>query len=288
MTMALSVSSVLPVRATLGEGPIWDAASARLWWIDIHGKVLHRYDPARGQDESWPMPAELGTVVPRRGGGVIVALQDGLYAVDQNGTITALGASHDQGPGFRFNDGKCDSHGRLWVGTLAYENGPPRCNLYRWDGRSMRCVCTGIGLSNGIGWSPDNRTMYYIDSPTRRLDAFDFDLEAGEISGRRTVVAFPDAIGIPDGLAVDAEGMVWIGMWGGARVQRCDPLSGILLEHIPLPVPNVTACGFAGPHLGDLYITTATFKTDLVKYPQAGQVFRCRPGVAGLLSHPCV
>ena len=276
--------SVIPVRAILGEGPIWDAATQRLWWIDIDGCMVHRHDPISGRNESWRMTSEPGTIVPRRNGGAVVALNEGLVALDEQGNVTPLGVGHEHGDGFRFNDGKCDANGRLWVGTLSYP-GVSRAHLYCWDGRTRRRVLEHVGCSNGIGWSPDGRTLYYIDTITRRLDAFAFDIVTGNISNRRTALEFPEPIGSPDGLAVDVEGMVWVGMWGTSRVQRCDPIRGVFLEYIPLPVTQVTACVFGGPDLRDLYITTAARDTDPTQQPLAGHVFHCRPGVAGLPTH---
>lgn len=278
---------LIHVRALCGEGPIWDASARALWWIDIDGRAVHRRDAAG--DRTWAMPTEPGTVVPRRAGGALVALRDGLHALTDDGGLTALGAPHEHGPGFRFNDGKCDAAGRLWVGTLADDgDAPARCHLYRWDGTRLARMVERVGLSNGIGWSPDGRTLWYIDTPTRRVDAFAFDPVRGELGARRTAVRLPEDIGWPDGLAVDAEGTLWIGMWGGWRVQRCDPATGRLHEHLPLPVAQVTACAFGGDDGRDLFITTAARGQDPLRQPLAGHVFRCRPGPAGPPGHAAI
>lgn len=276
---------IIPIPAILGEGPIWDAATAHLWWVDIDGQLVHRHDPKNGNNQTWQLPSEPGTVVPQRSGGALLALRTGLATLDEQGHLTALGVTHQHESGFRFNDGKCDDRGRLWVGTLEYTPNTVRSHLYCWDGHTMQRRLDGIGVSNGIGWSPDGRIMYYIDTTTRRLDAFNYDVALGELGHRRVALTFPEQLGSPDGLAVDAEGMVWVGMWGGSRVQRCDPYSGRFLEHIIVPASQVTACAFGGADLCDLYITTAARGIDPLKEPLAGQVFCCRPGVAGLPTH---
>ena len=272
--------------ARLGEGPLWSPRERRLWWIDIRGRAVHAYDPATGNDRCYPMPSEPG-MVALRSGGLLVALRDGLHALDpQSGALNPLGLTHQHGTGFRFNDGACDAAGRLWVGTLSDAEREPLAHLYCIDAGGCRRVLDGLTVSNGIGWSPDGATMYLIDSPTRRVDAFTFDCATGTIAQHRTAVVFPTELGFPDGLAVDAEGMIWVGMWGGWRVQRCDPANGRLLEHLALPVERVSACAFAGDDLRDLYITTVEAEpAQLSGQPLAGFLFKTRLEVAGVVKH---
>ncbi len=283
--MSVILTSIIQTNAVLGEGPIWDVTSAKLWWVDIYGNKVYRFDPTSENKQEWTVPANPGTVVPRGDGGAILALRSGLATLDAQGHLTLLNVTHEHGADFSFNDGKCDARGRLWVGTQDDTPNTFLAHLYCWDGVTLQRKLDRIGLSNGIGWSRDGATMYYIDSLTQRLDTCDFDLEHGALSNRRPAVHFPKEMGIPDGLAVDSEGMIWVGMWGGSRVQRCDPATGRLLEHISLPVSQVTACAFGGPDLKDLYITSAAFEIDLKKEPRAGHVFHCRPGVAGLATN---
>ncbi len=286
--MTVAVACVVPTPAKLGEGPIWSVAEGLLWWVDIKGPTANAFDPQNGSNRSWPLPADVGTIVPRTGGGCVVALRDGLAVLDPaTGRLRDLGATHAHAPGtgFRFNDGKCDAAGRLWVGTLNEVGVAGAAHLYCYDpARGMRRLVEGITCSNGITWSADGRTMYYVDSPTFALDAFAFDPATGSLSDRRTVVRFAKDKGGPDGIAIDAEGMLWVGLWDGWRVQRCDPRTGDLLAHIEVPAARVTACAFGGARLEDLYITTASpgKPDDRATQPLAGCLFRCQPGVAGL------
>ena len=189
-------------------------------------------------------------------------------------------------PGNRMNDGSCDSAGRFWAGTMAFDDSPGAGSLYRLetDHRVVK-IFGDVGISNGIGWSPDDTKMYYIDTPTKRVDVFDYDPESGEIANRRPLVEVADCS--PDGLTIDAEGFIWVAMWEGWSVRRYAP-DGRLDRVVELPVSAVTSCAFGGLDLSDLYITTAS--RDLTSeghqaQPHAGGLFRCRPGVRGLPAH---
>lgn len=290
--MTSDLACVVTTPAVLGEGPIWSASEGLLYWVDIKGRTANAFDPRDGRNRSWPLPADVGTIVPARDGGCVVALRDGLAAFDpRSGAVRMLGATHahPSGNGFRFNDGKCDPAGRLWVGSMHDDAQAGAAHLYRYDRvGGMQRMVEGVTVSNGLTWSADGRTMYYVDSVTHRVDAFSFDNATGAIADRRTVVRFPEAMGYPDGIAIDAQGMLWVALWDGWRVQRCDPSNGALLEHIAVPVARVSACAFGGPGLDEMYITTARVGLDsaaLAAQPQAGCLFRCRPGVAGLSTH---
>jgi sugar lactone lactonase YvrE len=190
----------------------------------------------------------------------------------------------EAGPALRFNEGKCDTSGRFWAGTMAYDETPGAGALYRLDpdGRAS-LMLIGVTISNGLAWSLDGRTMYYIDSPTRRIDAFSFTPETGEISDRRPVITIPGELGVPDGMTIDAEGGLWVALWGGAAVHRY--LDGRLAEVIRLPVSQPTSCAFGGSDLDELYVTSAREGLSFEQREAqqlAGAVFRVRPGVRGL------
>jgi sugar lactone lactonase YvrE len=267
---------VVDGRALLAEGPIWDARDGSLLWVDILRHEIHRYD---GQDRVIArLPDPVGAVAVRSLGGLVAATGMGIAVVDGEWIATV-----DRGD--RMNEAKCDPAGRLWAGTLTNDHVPGASGLYRLDAdRRIAPVLEDVTLSNGIGWSPDGATMYYVDTPTEAVDAFDFDAGTGAVSGRRRLVDLRDVPGRPDGLTVDAEGAVWVAMARGWAVRRFLP-DGTPDAVVEVPASKVTSCTFGGPALDELYITTACFGLDereLAAQPHAGAVFRCRPGVAGL------
>ncbi|MFF7367609.1 SMP-30/gluconolactonase/LRE family protein [Streptomyces tricolor] len=241
-------------EATLGEGPTWDPATGRLIWLDILGMRLHTYDPASGRRTVRTTPQHIGAAKPRAGGGLVLNLRDGVGLLDPDGTFRWL--HHEPVPGRRANDAAVAPDGSLWAGTMRYDEAPGGGTLSRLTGDgTVRTVLPDVAVSNGTGWSPDGRLMYYIDSPTRRVDVFDHDAD-GRVGNRRPLVEIEEGAGFPDGLTVDAEGCVWVALWDGGAVRRYTP-SGDLDRVITLPTPRTTACAFGGPDLIDLYITTA-------------------------------
>jgi sugar lactone lactonase YvrE len=267
-------------EAELGEGPTWDAAAGRLLWIDILGYRLHTYDPATGRRTVRRTEQHIGAVKPRAGGGLVLNLRDGIGLLDPDDGFRWL--HHEPVPGRRANDAAIAPDGALWAGTMRYDEAPGGGTLSRVTGEgTVEVVLDDVAVSNGTGWSPDGRLMYYIDSPTRRVDVFDH--ADGRISGRRTLAVIEEDAGFPDGLTVDAEGCVWVALWQGSAVRRYTP-GGELDRVIELPVPLVTACGFGGPDLTDLYITTA--RTGLTGPPAlAGSLFVV-PGAGKGLAQP--
>jgi sugar lactone lactonase YvrE len=187
-------------------------------------------------------------------------------------------------PSNRFNDGKCDPTGRFLAGTMAIDETPGSGSLYSLDQNlRVKQLLGGLSISNGMGWSPDYSTMYFIDSPTKQVVAFDYELNTGNISNRRVVVTIPE--GYPDGMTTDQEGMIWVALWAGFKVTRWNPRTGKLLQSISVPAPNVTSCTFGGSNMNELYITTARKDMDtaaLDKYPKAGGVFRLKTDVIGM------
>lgn len=271
-------------RARLGEGPVWDDRSGRLIWVDIEGAALHSTDPATGTTTTLPMPMPIGIAVPRRSGGFVAALEDGFHAIDPDGRTEQI-AAIDNGSGrLRFNDGACDPAGRFLAGTMAYDVAEGAAALYRLDSdlRVTRLI-DDVTISNGLGWSPDGGTLYYVDTPTRRIDAFDYDLATGAISRRRAFVEI-DGVGRPDGLCVDVDGGVWVALWPGWSVRHY-LADGSLDAVLPVPVAEVSSCVFGGPSLDELFITTAwTMLSDEERQaqPHAGSLFRARVGVSGV------
>lgn len=274
-------------EATLGEGALWDRQSQRLLWVDIEGHQLHRFDPQQGQDQTIDLGESVSTVVPRASGGLVVALTHRLVALDTaTGGWEVLAEADADSRDTRFNDGKCDPAGRFWVGTLSNSRTLGAAHLWRLDAdHSLHRVLDQVTNSNGLAWSPDQTTMYYIDTGTRRVDAFDYQRETGQIARRRPVLAVPEAWGKPDGMTIDAEGMLWIALWGGGRVICWDPGVGRLRATVDVPAARTTSCAFGGPQLDQLFITTARGGADeaeLRQQPQAGSLFVARPNAVGL------
>jgi sugar lactone lactonase YvrE len=278
------VEMLLDAQAVLGEGAAWHIPSQRLYWVDILGESVHIFDPASSSDRVIPVGEPVGTLAPRQTGGLILALKSGLYFMDDgSGEQEFIASPEKHLPNNRFNDGKCDPAGRFWVGTMG---APGTGNLYRLDtDLHVNLVLDRITTSNGLTWSPDFRTMYYTDTPTMEIWAFDFDFASGSISNRRTAVRVAVEDGKPDGMTIDTEGMLWVAMWEGWQVIRYNPINGEKLSTIPLPVARVSSVAFGGPDLTDLYITTAHMNMPLeqrINQPYAGGLFRARPGAKGL------
>lgn len=272
---------VVDAHAALGEGPIWDARTGELLWVDIMPGLVHRYHPASGADRIFGVGRPIGAIVPRAAGGYAFAVQEGFAVGDADG-VTVVAAVNEGLDGVRMNDGACDGAGRFWAGSMHMEDRPGGGALYRLDADgSATTVLPAVTISNGIGWSPDDRTMYYIDTHAWSVDALDFDPATGEATNRRTVVAIDPKDGGPDGLAVDAEGCIWVALWEGWAVRRYAP-DGTLLATVEVPVARVTKPAFGGHDLDDLYITTASPPEPDPAQPHAGGLFRIRPGVRGL------
>ena len=280
------VVSVVPSTAFLGEGPTWMATERRLAFVDILAPAVIIADPADGSFVAHQTPELVSAVVPRRSGGFLVAAQTGLKAFDPgSGRLAVIAAPEADKPGNRFNDGKCDRRGRFFAGTLAIDTTPGHGSLYRLDadGRST-LIDAGFHISNGLGWSPDDKRFYFTDSGARRIYVYDYDLETGAMAGRRTFVDVPEGVGIPDGLTVDAEGFVWSAHWDGWCVTRYDP-DGRVDRVLNLPVPRPTSCCFGGPDFATLYVTSARIRLSarqLAEAPLSGSVFAVQPGVHGL------
>ncbi|WP_369237178.1 SMP-30/gluconolactonase/LRE family protein [Streptomyces sp. R21] len=265
-------------EAALGEGPTWDTAEQRLIWVDILGSRVHTYDPASGRRTVMVTEQHVGAAKPRAGGGLVVNLRDGVGLYGPEGFRWL---HREVVPGRRANDAAVAPDGTLWAGTMRYDEAPGGGTLSRFapDG-TVGVVLDDVAVSNGTGWSPDGRLMYYVDSPTRRIDVFDVDEDQLPVN-RRTLATAEE--GFPDGLTVDADGCVWVALWDGGAVRRYTP-SGELDRVVELPVPRPTACAFGGADLTDLYITTA--RTGLeAPHPMSGSVL-VFPGAGKGLPQP--
>jgi sugar lactone lactonase YvrE len=281
------VELVLDTKSDLGEGAIWNHKTGELIWVDITGKILNFYTPKLKNNKEMFTGQMIGTVVPTESGKMMVALENGFYQFDpETGAKKLIANPEEDIPGNRFNDGKCDPAGRFWAGTMSTTGKRQAGALYRLDANGpVHKMIENVGTSNGIVWSPDYTKMYYIDTPTRKVMAWDYDNETGEISNPKTAVEVPQEMGYPDGMTIDAEGNVWIALWSGSAVGCWNPETGELLRTIDVPAKNVTSVAFGDDDLGTLYITTArtgTSEEELEKFPHAGGVFKIRPGVKGV------
>jgi sugar lactone lactonase YvrE len=246
-------------------------------WVDIECGVLHLFDPDTGRESVFAMGTSLGVAVPRASGGFALAVADGFAVVDAaDGQLRHVATLNEPGPAVRMNDGRCDSLGRFWAGTIGLRSERGAAALYRLDPDfSVERVLNGVTISNGIDWSTDDQTMFYVDSATQRVDCFDFDVATGSVTNRRTFATIAPEDGEPDGLTVDGDGRVWVAVWGAGEV-RCYEPDGREAGRIRLPVSNVTSCAFGGPHLTDLYVTSAESPE-----PDAGALFRVRTPFRG-------
>lgn len=277
---------VSDAHATVGEGPVWDAARGILWWVDIPAGLVHCFDPRRGADGTVAVGSAVGAVALRREGTLLVALADRLAVLDpDSGRLESLLSFAPGDRPLRCNDGKCDPAGRFWVGRMAVDGAPGEGALLRIDAdMALATRLTGLSIPNGLGWSLDGRRMYFVDSAWCEVRSYPYDPETGVMGDGRTLVRFPNDGSVPDGLTVDAEGHLWVARWGAGCVVRIAP-DGSIAGRVDLPASQVSSVTFGGDDLGDLYITTAHedfSAADLAREPLAGGLFRCRPGVRGL------
>jgi sugar lactone lactonase YvrE len=268
--------------ALLGEGPTWDPAAERLLWVDILRSRVHTYAPATGRRMVMATDQHVGAAKPRVDGGIVVNLRDGVGLYDSDGAFRWL--RRDPVPGRRANDAAVAPDGSLWTGTMRYDEAPGGGTLTRItpDGTATT-VLADVAVSNGTGWSPDRRRMYYIDSPTRRIDVFDLRPDDPLPVNRRPLAVVEDGAGYPDGLTVDAAGCVWVALWDGAAVRRYTP-EGVLDRVVELPVRRPTACAFGGSGLTDLYVTSAR-KGQAAPHPLSGSLL-VLPGAGQGVAQP--
>lgn len=281
------VELVLDTKSALGEGAIWNPKNNLLYWVNITGETLNIYNPATCENKELRTGQSTSSVVPSESGKVIVSLQNGIYQMDiSTGSKKFIVDPDSIITENRYNDGKCDPAGRFWVGTMRSGGEENNGALYRFDGDgSAHLMLEGVSISNGIVWSHDHTKMYYIDTPTRKVQAFDYDNETGTISNGHVAIEIPKETGAPDGMTIDENGNLWIALWGGAAVSCWNPETGDLIDKIEVPAMNVTSCAFGDDDFGTLYITSATQgleKEALEKYPLSGGLFKVSPGVKGV------
>jgi len=276
---------VLNARAELGESPAWDAENQRLFWVNIYSGELHIYNPKAVSDSQIRINEPIGCVVPHRSDSVMLALRTGFAILNLcNSDLNHIINPERHLPGNRFNDGKCDPVGRFLAGTMDNAEKKATGSLYSLDafGKVTRLL-DDVRISNGLTWSPDYKTFYFIDTPKHKVMAYDYDLSNGQIANPRTVIRVP----FPDGMTSDRYGRLWIAHWGGARITVWEPKSRRLLDEIPIPALNVTSCVFGGKDLNELYITPALRGMNAARiaaYPASGGLLRIKTNVEGMPS----
>ncbi len=275
---------LLDAKAALGESPAWDEKTQTLYWVDILGNRVHAFKD--GRDDFLQLDEFVGCVAPRRDGDLVAALHASFWTLNLVAGKQALLASVSEPATNRFNDGKCDPAGRLLAGTMDMDEKAASGNLYSLTaGHFPRKLLDGIRISNGLAWSPDYKIFYYIDTPTRQVRAFDYDLETGNIANPRVAVEIPESMGWPDGMTSDMEGKLWIALWGGSRVSKWNPVTGEKEAEIAVPAPLVSSCVFGGARRDILFITTARVGLDesmLAKYPLSGGLFQIQTQTEGM------
>ena len=283
---SVQAACAVDCKNVLGEGAVWCPLERLLWWIDISNPSLWRFDPRTARADDWPLPKPPGSFALRKNGGFLFAFRNSLATLDAPGGelhwLEALGLALGNE---RFNDGKVDRAGRFWAGTLDRKLGSAIGQLYRVEpGFRVRAMDRGFTISNGIGWSPDDRTMYFTDTPSRRIYRYDFDAASGAIANRRVFVEVDAGHGGPDGLTVDADGYVWSAQFDRWHIHRYAP-DGRLDRAIRMPVQRPTTCMFGGPDFATLFVTSARMDLSgaaLAAQPHAGGVFALDVGVRGL------
>jgi sugar lactone lactonase YvrE len=303
MAERLKAHVAIDAKDKIGESPAWDRAQQRLLWSDMEKGLVHeaRADGKGGWTEtrSFTLDAPIAATIPRSRGGLVLAAGIDVLLMDDRGQVTPLARLDVDALRFRFNDAKCDGAGRLWAGTLSRDFAAGAAALYRIDpDGAITTALEGLTLANGLDWSPDGSTFYLVDSLTRSLDAFDFDIASGSLSNRRRIVTLPFGEGGPNGLAVDNEGAIWLAVTGSGSVHRYAP-DGRLLARVFIGTPGATSCAFGGGDGGELFITSLGRRMPDVAQtigitpammenagPEAGALFVCRPGVAGPAARP--
>ena len=286
-----SIRPALETPMLLGECPLWHVAHAALYWVDIPGKAVHRLVPASGAHSTWPMPSEPGCIALNKD-GVLVALRTGLAMLDTvSGALTPMADAPYDTTKIRFNDGRCDAAGRFWVGSIFEPRDRQGATLYSVTRGVLHDHQQPATVSNGVAFSPDNRTLYRSDTTSHTIFAYEFDLEKGALGARRVLREFSQDKsnnygGRPDGASVDCEGNYWVAMFEGARVLQLSP-QGEILREIALPARCPTMLAFGGPDLRTLYITTARNRpeAEIAQYPLSGCVLTLEVDVAGLPEH---
>jgi sugar lactone lactonase YvrE len=272
---------ILDAKAILGEGPAWDSKTQTLYWLDILEKRIYAGTRILAQLDDL-----VCCIAPRKNGNLLVGTRLGFADLNPDSVqLTVLASLDSELPTNRLNDGKCDPAGRFLAGTMDVNEKYPNGALYSFDGKNITHLLDGVTISNGLAWSVDHKTFYYIDTPTREIKAFDYDLSSGQIANPRVAIHIPESLGWPDGMTSDTDGNLWIALWGGAQVTKWNPSTGKLLEQIPVPALHTSSCVFGGKDMNELYITSARknmSEADLKKYPLSGGLFKVETNTAGM------
>ncbi|WP_338604659.1 SMP-30/gluconolactonase/LRE family protein [Sulfolobus tengchongensis] len=277
--MEVNLITLSNYKAILGEGPVYDKELNKLFWVDIEGKRIIVNDLNTGSEIFYNMPDLVSSLCVIDDKRVIATIRHGFYIVNLfTNSLEKITETETNLDTNRFNDGKCDKMGRYWAGTMNMNERKPTGNFYKLEGNKLTKMLEGLIVSNGIGWDIENRQMYLIDSPLRKIFVFDFDLNKGEIYNKRVAVDFGSEPGNPDGMAVDEEGYIWVAHWGGGKVSRWNPKNGEKVFEIKVPATYVTSVTFGTPDLDRIFITTAGKSQD----PLAGKVFTTKVEVKGI------
>nr|XP_020474793.1 regucalcin [Monopterus albus] len=291
---SVTVECVVKSSALIGEGPVWEESEQTLLFVDIAGRKIHRWSPVTNEIQSVETGDMVGFVVPRRSGGYVAGVGRSIVAIDwSTQMMTSLVEVDEDKPNNRLNDGKADPTGRLLAGTMGIEQHPAEVEKQQGSLFSVSSdlavtkQLSKVDISNGLDWSLDQKTFFYIDTLRLTVDAFDYDSNTGHLGNRRVVYHMEEGEGLPDGMTVDADGRLWVACYNGGRVINIDPITGVRLQTVFLPVKNTTSCCFGGPDYSDLYVTSATLglkQSESTQEPLDGHTFRVRG--LGVKGHP--
>lgn len=268
---------LINLSCEIGEGPIWDKENDCLYWVDIPRCVIYQYFPQQDKLQSIKTTSMVGALSLRASGGLITAQKDGFVILGDDHQVIQTIAAESGLDTNRFNDGKCDPAGRFWAGTMDMSGRAGAGSLYMLDtDQNISLKIKDVSCSNGLAWSADHKTFYFIDTTTREVTAYDYDFNSGNITNRRVLFTFKEGEGYPDGMTIDSEGMLWIALWNGWKVVRLNPYSRRIIFKFDLPVAKITSCTFGGSNLEDIYITSARSglsDREMDAQPHAGCVF---------------
>ena len=274
----MKVSTLYPSQCWLGESPLWHETRKSCLWVDIENGILYELDRATKKLQTWDIKSRVSTIIEHHDGDLILGVQGGIVKFNfDDDSIDWLADIEKETPENRCNDGACDSSGRIWMGVMDIRAKKKAGSLYCiHHDFALEKMIAGITIPNGIVWSLDNERMYFIDTIQGNVNSYLFNSQTNEIEFEKVAIHFPDGTGLPDGMCIDEEGMLWVALYGGGCVTRCNPLTGELMESIQLPALHVTNCCFVGDNLEHLVITTARehlTEQQLLNYPQSGDVF---------------
>lgn len=287
--MSLQFDLFSDYSSELGEGPFWDSKRSRLHWVDIIGKKIISQNLDGSNIHALEVDGNPGCVVLSDEGTMVAGVDNQISSFDGGGNLLKVLADTNEGSGLRFNDGKCDPSGRFWVGSMDRKEKNKLGSLYSWN--SVEGLVNreqGVTVSNGMGWSPDHYLFYYIDSPTREVSVYDFDLPTGSIKNKRTFISFSEEDGFPDGMTIDADGRLWVAFWGGSKIMCIDAQSKRVEEVIQFPVSKITSCAFGGEQMDQLFVTSAKVQVSEVDEPMAGKTFVIELGITGIPSYQVI